>query len=75
VGGACSANGEKTAYNFLVGKPEGKSPLRRPRLRWVDNIKMALLEIAWDGTDWIGVAQESDKWGALVDVVLNLWIS
>jgi hypothetical protein len=46
--------GEKTnAYRILVGKPEGKRPLGRPRRRWLDNIKIDLREIAWDGTDWI----------------------
>jgi hypothetical protein len=54
--GACSTNGEKTtAYRILVGKLEGKRPLR-PRRRWVDNIKMGLREIGWDGVDWIDMA-------------------
>jgi hypothetical protein len=65
--------GEKrNAYRLLVGKPEGKRPLGRPRRRWVDNIKMALLEIGWGGVDWIGLAQDRDKWRALVNAVLNL---
>jgi hypothetical protein len=52
VGGACSPNGEKrNAYRLLVGKPEGKRPLGRPRRRWVDNIKIDLLEIVWGGVD------------------------
>jgi hypothetical protein len=55
-----------------VGKPEGKRPLGRPRCRWVDNIKMELLEIDWSGVDWIGLAQDSDKWRALVNAVMNL---
>jgi hypothetical protein len=50
--------GEKT---ILVGKPEGKRPLRRPRRRWVDNIKMDLRETRWDGMDWIGLAQVRDQ--------------
>jgi hypothetical protein len=59
VGGACSPNGEKkNAYRLLVGKPEGKRPLGIPRRRWVDNIKTDLLEIGWDGVDWIGLAQD-----------------
>jgi hypothetical protein len=55
-----------------VGKPEGKRPLRRPRRRWVDNIKIDLREIAWDGVDWIDMAQDRGQWGALVNTVLNL---
>jgi hypothetical protein len=53
---------------LLVGKPEGKRPLGRPRRRWVDNtrIKMDLLEIGWGGVDWIGLAQDRDKWRGLV---------
>jgi hypothetical protein len=65
--------GEKrNAYTLLVGKPEGKRPLGRPRRRWVDNIKMDLLEIGWGGVDWIGLAQDRDKWRALVNAVMNL---
>jgi hypothetical protein len=56
----------------LVGKPEGKRPLRRPRHRWVDNIKIDIREIGWDGMDWIGVAQDRDQWRALVITVMNL---
>jgi hypothetical protein len=55
MGRAYSTNGEKrNAYRLLVGKPEEKRPLRRPRRRWVDNIKMDLREIGWDGLDWSG---------------------
>jgi hypothetical protein len=53
------------AYRILVGNPEGKRPLRRPRRKWVDNIKMDLREIGWDDMDWIGLA-DRDKWRALV---------
>jgi hypothetical protein len=63
---------KKNAYRLLVGKPEGKRPLGRQRRRWVDNIRMDLLEIGWGGVDWIGVAQDRDKWRALVNVVMNL---
>jgi hypothetical protein len=49
------------AYRILVGKPEGKRPLRRPRCRWMDNIKMDLREIEWDGVDWIDMAQDRDQ--------------
>jgi hypothetical protein len=55
-----------------VGKPEGKSPLGRPRRRWVANIKTDLLEIGWGGVDWIGLAQDRNKWRALVNSVMNL---
>jgi hypothetical protein len=73
MGGACSTNGEKSnAYRILVGKLEGKRPLKRPRRTWVDNIKMDLREIGWDGLVWIDVAQASDQWRALVNTVLNL---
>jgi hypothetical protein len=65
--------GEKrNAYRLLVGKPEGKRPLRRPRRRWVHDIRMDLLEIGWGGVDWIGLAQDRDKWRALVNSVMNL---
>jgi hypothetical protein len=56
MGGACSSKGEKrNAYQVLMGKPEGKRLLGRPSLRCVDNIKMDLREIGWDGVDWIGL--------------------
>jgi hypothetical protein len=55
-----------------VGKPKGRRPLRRPRRRWVDNIMMDLEEIGWGGVDWIGLAQDRDKWRALVNLVINL---
>jgi hypothetical protein len=58
----------------LVGKTEGRRPLGRPRRRWVDNIKMNLGEIGWDGTDWIKLAQDRDQWRALVNTVMNLWV-
>jgi hypothetical protein len=58
----------------LVGKPEGKRPLGRPRHRWVVNTrnKMDLREIGWDGIDWIDLAQDRDQWRALVNTVMNL---
>jgi hypothetical protein len=55
-----------------VRKPEGKRPLGRPRRRWVDNIKIDLLEIGWGGVDWICLAQDKDKRRALVNAVMNL---
>jgi hypothetical protein len=70
-----STNGEKrNAYRILVGKPEGKIPLGRPRRRWEDNIKMDLREIGWGGMDWIDVAQDRDQWRALVNTVMNLGV-
>jgi hypothetical protein len=59
------------AYRILVGKPEGKRPLGRPRRRWVDNIKMDLRELGWDSVDWIKVAQDRDQWRAVVNTVMN----
>jgi hypothetical protein len=64
--------GKRNAYRLLVEKPEGKRPLGIPRSRWVDNIKMDLLEIGWGGVDWIGLAQDRDKWRALVNAVMYL---
>jgi hypothetical protein len=67
--------GEKrNSYRTLVGKPEGKRPLGRPRRRWVDNIKMDLREIGWDGGDWIEMARDRDQWRALVYTMTNLWV-
>jgi hypothetical protein len=62
----------RNAYRILVGKPEGKRPLGRPRRRWVENIKMHLREIGWDGVNWIDLAQDRDQWRALVNTVMNL---
>jgi hypothetical protein len=63
---------KRNAYRILMGKPEGKRPLGRRRRRWVDNIKMDLREIGWDGLDWIDMAEYRDQWRALVNTVLNL---
>jgi hypothetical protein len=63
---------QRNAYSILVGNPEGKRPLGRPRRRWVNNIKMDLREIAWDGRDWIDLAQDRDQWRSLVNAVMNL---
>jgi hypothetical protein len=60
------------AYNILVGRPEGKRPLGRPRRRWEDNIKMDLREIVFGDVDWIRWAQYRDRWRALVNTVMNL---
>jgi hypothetical protein len=65
--------GEKrNVYRLLVRKPEGKRPLGRPRRRWIDNIKMDLLEIGLSFEDWIGLAQDRYRWIALVNSVMNL---
>jgi hypothetical protein len=65
--------GEKrNVYRLLVGKPEGKRPLGRPRHRWIDNIMMCLLEIGLSVVDWIGLAQNRYRWRALVNLILNL---
>jgi hypothetical protein len=65
--------GEKrNVYRLLVEKPEGKRPLGRPRRRWVDNISMDLGEVGWGDVDWIGLAQDMNRWRAVVNSVLNL---
>jgi hypothetical protein len=65
--------GEKrNAYGLLVGKPEGKTPLRRPRRKCVDNIRMDIGEVGWSDVDWIGLAKDRNRWRALVNSVLNL---
>jgi hypothetical protein len=62
------------AYNILVGRPEGRRPLGRPRHRWEDNINMDLREIEFGDVDWIHWAQDRDRWRALVNTVINLWV-
>jgi hypothetical protein len=59
-------------YKVLVGKPEGKRPLGRPRHRWEDEIRMDLREIGLRGVDWIRLAQDRDRWQAVVSAVMNL---
>jgi hypothetical protein len=61
-------------YKLLVGKHEGKRPLGRPRHRWEDIIKVDLQEVGCQGTDWIDLAQDRDRWRALVNAVINLWV-
>jgi hypothetical protein len=73
MNGACSTNGEKrNAYRLLVGKPEGKRQLGRPRRWLVDNIRMDLGEVGCGDVDWIGLDQDRKRWRALVNSVLNL---
>jgi len=64
--------GQRSVYRVMVGKPEGKSPLGRPRHRWEDNIKMDLQEVGCGGMDWMELAQDRDRWRALLNAVLNL---
>jgi hypothetical protein len=65
--------GEKRGvYRVLVGKPEGKRPCRRPRLRWEDNIKMGLQEVECGGVDWMELVQDRDRWRALLNAAMNL---
>ena len=66
---------KRGAYRDLVGRPEGNTPLARPRRRWDDNIKMHLQEVGWEGIDWIDLAQDMDRWRALVNAVMNLRVS
>ena len=61
-------------YRVLVGKPEGRRPLGRPRHRWVDNIRLDLQEVGFGYMDWIGLAQDRDRWHRLVSAVMNLQV-
>jgi hypothetical protein len=72
MGGTCSTNVEKrNVYNLLLGKPEGRGPLERPRCRWLDNIKVDLEEIVWVAVDWIVLSLDRDRWSALMSAVMN----
>ena len=62
----------RNAYRVLVGKPESERPLGRPRLRWEDNIKMDLIEVGCDPSNWIALAEDRDQWRAYVRSVMNL---
>jgi hypothetical protein len=64
----------KGLYRILVGKPEGKRPLGKPRRRWEKNIKMNLQEVRSGGMDWIELALNRDRWWTLVNAVMNLWV-
>jgi hypothetical protein len=71
---ACSTYGERRVlYRVLVGKPEGKGSLRKPRRGW-DNIKMELQEVGCEGIDWIDLAEERERWWALLNAVMNLQV-
>ena len=69
---ACMGEG-RGVHRVLVGKPEGKRPLGRPKRRWEDNIKMDIQEVE-GGKDWMDLAQDRDRWWALVNMVMNLWV-
>jgi hypothetical protein len=76
VSGACSTNGgEEERIYVIVGKPEGKRPLGRQRRRWVDNIKTDLGDTGWCCVDCIGLDQNREKWRALVNAVIKLWVA
>jgi len=72
AGHVASIEERRGVYRFLVGKPEGKRPLWRPRRRWEDNIKMDLQKVGCGGMDWIDLAQDRDRWRAFVNAVMNL---
>jgi hypothetical protein len=74
VGHVARMGEKRNVYRLLVGKPEGKGPLGRPRCRWIHNIKMDLLEIGLNVVDWIDLAQDRCMWRALVNSVMNLWV-
>ena len=65
---------ERCAQKILVGKPEGKRPLVRPRRRWEDNIKMDIQEVGRGCGDWMDLFQDRDRWRALVSTVMNFWV-
>jgi hypothetical protein len=72
AGHVASMGEGRGVYRVLVGKPEGRRPLGRPRRRWEDNIRMDLQEVGWEDEDWTGLAQDIDRWRALVSAVINL---
>ena len=72
--GVSNAASFRGVYRVLLGKPEGKRPLGRPRRRWVDNIRMHLQEVGCGYMDWIGLAQDRDRWRTLVSAVMNVSI-
>jgi hypothetical protein len=73
MGGACrTCGGTRGAYRVLVGRPEGKKPLGRPRRRWEDKIKMNIQGVGWGDMDWIDLAQDRDRWQCFVNAVMNL---
>ena len=75
AGHVARMGGRRGVYRDLVGKPEGERPLGRPRCRWEGNIKMDLQEVGCGGMDWIELAQDRDRWRALVNAVMNLGVT
>jgi hypothetical protein len=75
VGHVARMREERGVYTILVGKPEGKRPMGRPRRRWEDNIRMDLQEVGCGGMDWIGLAQDRDSWRTLMSAVMKLRVS
>jgi hypothetical protein len=75
AGHVASMGEVRGAYNILVGRPEGRRPLGRPRRRWEDNITVDLRETGFGDVDWIHLAQDRDRWWALVNTVMNLRVS
>jgi hypothetical protein len=71
VGHVARMGEKRNAYRLLVGKPEGRKPLGRPRRRWVDNIRMCLVELGWGDVSWIGLTQDRGRWRVPVNSVLN----
>jgi hypothetical protein len=75
MGGVYSTHGkEDKCLQYLVGKPERKRLIGRPRRRWKDNIRMELTQIEWEGVDWMHVVQDVDLWRVLVNTLINLWV-
>jgi hypothetical protein len=74
VGCVAHMGEERKVHRVLMGKPEGKRPLGRPRRRWEDGISMDVKEIGWRSVDWIQLAQDRDRWRALVNTVMNLQV-
>ena len=68
---SCKGN-KRGAYRVLVGRPEARRPLGRPGLRWDDNIKMYLQDVGWRGVDWIALAEDRDRWRAVVNALMNI---
>jgi hypothetical protein len=62
----------RNAYNILVAKPEGKRPLKRPWFRWEDNARMIIRKTLWEDVDWMHVAQDTNRWRAVVNTVMNI---
>jgi len=75
AGNVARMGDKRGACRVLVGRPEGKRPLGSPRHGWEDNIKVYLQEVGWGGMDLIDLAQDRDRWRALVIAVMNLWVS